>query len=83
MGFPSYIIDLESATHSKLAVIEPSPVTEFHRWGLAGVSMDIRKGGIDPMVPNRHAFLEGPYPSEEVMVELAAAAVGKPIRYPR
>jgi hypothetical protein len=53
---------------------------EFYYWGLAGVSIDAKEGGVDPMVPHRDAFDNCPYPSEEVLIEMAAAAVGKPTR---
>lgn len=79
----SYIIDLEAATH--FGVTRPSLSREFYCWGLAGVSPDAREGGVDPMVPDRDAF-DDYWPSEQELVKMAAAAVGKPTRpktYPR
>lgn len=43
--------------------------------------MDTESGGVDPMIPRRNAFDESDYPSEELLTKMAAAAVGKPIRY--
>ncbi|KAK2760274.1 hypothetical protein FQN54_002342 [Arachnomyces sp. PD_36] len=72
-----YIVDLEAATHRD--VYEPTLCEEFYIWGLAGVSQDARQGGVDPMVPD-WGTLEDHYPSEQELVEMAAAAVGKPTR---
>lgn len=78
---PSYIIDLESATPSEPA--EPSLVAEFYLWGLAGVSMDARTREADPMVPGWNAFRDRPYPDEQELIGMAAAAAGKLARAKR
>ncbi|KAK2768798.1 hypothetical protein FQN54_000654 [Arachnomyces sp. PD_36] len=73
-----YIVDLESASHH--GVIQRSVAREFYYWGLAGVSADDEEVDIDPMVPHRDAFDECGNPSEEELIEMAAASMGKSTR---